>query len=106
MNGNGIFVSANDHHRRAKLRVFLTECRERLRGLTCEEVAARTDVGDHWYRSFESGSLLRVPVPYLARLSRTLELTPVQTMALFFLALPEIYDAYVAQKSSTLGEAV
>lgn len=105
MTANAIFLSATDDDRRTKLRTFLLECRGRLPGLTCEEIARHTDVGSDWYRSFESGRVPRVPVPFLARLSRVLQLPPVQRMALYFLALPEIYEAYAAQRFSLNGEA-
>ncbi len=105
MKANAISLRANDGDRRAKLRTFLMECRRNLPELTCEEIARLTHVSAGWYRTFESGRLRRVSVPFLARLSRVLQLRPVQSMALYFLALPEIYEAYAAQRASASGVA-
>lgn len=108
-------LSANDNDRRTKLTAFLAECRSRVnradvglpatneppvRGLTREETAELTDVTSPWYRRFESGRAMRASVPFLARLSRALRLTPVERMALYYPALPEIYEAHVAQRAS------
>lgn len=106
---------ANDEDRRAKLRTFLTTCRARLRpadvnlpstgrrrviGLRREEVAELVSVSSDWYRWFESGRPIRVSVPFLERLARALQLKPIERLALFALALPEIYEACIAQRRS------
>jgi Helix-turn-helix domain len=115
MSVQAITLSANDEDRRAKLRIFLTNCRARLRpenvglpstarrrvtGLRREEIAELVGVSSDWYRWFESGRPIRVSVPFLARLSRALQLNPIEKLALFYLALPELYEAYIAQRRS------
>lgn len=109
-------ISANDDDRRTKLRMFLTTSRSRLRpedvglpvtsrrrvtGLRREEVAELTGVSSDWYRWFESGRPIRVSVPFLERLCRALKLKPIERIALFSLALPEIYEALVAHRCET-----
>lgn len=113
MSAQAITLSVSDDDRRAKLRTFLTKCRARLQphdvglpstarrrvtGLRREEIAELVGVSSDWYRWFESGRPIRVSVPFLARLSRALQLNPIERIALFYLALPEIYEAYVAQR--------
>lgn len=105
---NGV---ANDD-RRAKLRAFLISCRSRLKpedvglpetgrrrvdGLRREEVAELAGVSTDWYRWFEGGRTVRVSVAFLAKLSDALRLNPVERIALFYLALPEVYDAYASE---------
>jgi transcriptional regulator with XRE-family HTH domain len=117
MSAQAIPLSPNDDDRRVKLRTFLTTCRSRLRpvhvglpstsrrrvtGLRREEVAELVGVSSDWYRWFESGRPIRVSVPFLERLSRALRLKPVERLALFCLALPEIYEACVAHRLSVV----
>ena len=118
MSAQPVTPSPYDDDRRAKLRAFLTDCRARLRpldvglpatarrrvtGLRREEIAELVGVSSDWYRWFESGRPIRVSVPFLARLSSALQLNPIERIALFFLALPEIYEAYVAERHLAAG---
>jgi len=111
MNGT---VSTSDAERRAKLKVFLTNCRARLKpedvgfpstprrrvsGLRREEVAELVGVSGDWYRWFESGRTIRVSASFLAKLCNALRLDPLERISLYYLALPEIYEAYVAQRT-------
>ena len=103
-----------DEERRAKLKTFLTNSRSRLKpsdvglpqtgrrrvtGLRREEVAELAGVSSDWYRWFESGRQIRVSVPFLAKICQVLQLKPIEQIALFYLALPEIYEAYVHQRN-------
>ena len=107
-------VSTADAERRAKLKVFLMNCRSRLKpedvgfpstprrrvsGLRREEVAELLGVSEDWYRWFESGRAIRVSASFLAKLCKVLRLDPIEIISLYYLALPEIYEAYVAQRS-------
>jgi hypothetical protein len=110
------FVNAQstaDEERRTKLRVFLVNCRSRLKpsdvglpssgrrrvsGLRREEVAELAGVSSDWYRWFESGRSIRVSVPFLAKLCQAFRLNAIEQIALFYLALPEIYEAYALQR--------
>lgn len=98
--------------RRAKLKSFLTSRRSRLKpqdvglpetgrrrvdGLRREEVAELADVSTDWYRWFEAGRVGRVSVPFLARLSDALRLNSTERIALFYLAVPEVYEAYASE---------
>lgn len=115
MSAHAVTLSASDDDRRAKLRTFLLTCRSRLlpadvglpltsrrrvTGLRREEVAELVGVSSDWYRWFESGRPIRVSVAFLERLSRVLQLKPIERLALFCLALPEIYEACIAQRQS------
>ncbi len=99
--------------RRTELKTFLTVCRSRLKpqdvglpvtgrrrveGLRREEIAELVGVSTDWYRWFESGRPVRVSVLFLARLSDAFRLDPIERIALFCLALPELYEAYAAQQ--------
>lgn len=112
--------SPSDDARRAKLRVFLTNCRAGLRpldvglpatarrrvnGLRREEIAELVGVSSDWYRWFESGRPIRVSVQFLARLSKVLRLSPIERIALFHLAVPEMYEACVDQMSMASATA-
>jgi transcriptional regulator with XRE-family HTH domain len=106
-----------DEDRRTKLRAFLINCRSRLRphdvglpttanrrvtGLRREEVAELIGVSSDWYRWFESGRPIRVSVPFLAKLCQALQLTPIEQINLYNLALPEIYAAYMAHRTRAI----
>ena len=119
MRGIHVFPSlAHDAERRGKLRTFLLDCRSRLQprdvglpatarrrvsGLRREEVAELVGVSSDWYRWFESGRPIRVSVPFLTSLSDSLRLNPIERISLFYLALPEIYDAYVSQRDHVIS---
>ena len=109
--------SAVDEQRRASLSAFLSKCRallkpsdvglpetprRRVSGLRREEVAELVGVSSDWYRRFESGRPIRVSVPFLANLCRALRLRPIEQIALFYLALPEMYEAYLLQRNIEL----
>lgn len=104
--------------RRTKLKRFLVDARSRLTpldvglpstvrrrvpGLRREEVAELVGVSSDWYRWFESGRQIRVSVGFIARLCAALRLEPVERIGLFFLALPEIYEACIAQRSFVIS---
>jgi len=72
--------------------------RRRVAGLRREEVAELVGISSDWYRWFESGRPIRVSVKFLAKLSRALRLSPLEEIGLYFLALPEVYEAYAAQR--------
>jgi hypothetical protein len=106
--------STGDEERRAKLSAFLVNSRSRLKpsdvglpstgrrrvnGLRREEVAELVGVSSDWYRWFESGRPIRVSVPFLANLCQALRLKPIEQIALFYLAVPEIYEAYLLQRN-------
>ena len=108
----------HDADRRAKLRAFLLDCRSRLKpgdvglpitgrrrvnGLRREEVAELIGVSSDWYRWFESGRPIRVSVPFLTSLCDALRLSPIERISLFYLALPEIYNAYVSQRDHVIS---
>jgi transcriptional regulator with XRE-family HTH domain len=65
--------------------------RRRVAGLRRGEVAELVGVTVDWYRSFESGRAVRVSPRFVARLSKALRLSVADKLALFRLALPEIY---------------
>ena len=109
---------ASDQDRREKLRTFLINCRSRLKphdvglpttlrrrvsGLRREEVAELVGVSSDWYRWFESGRPIRVSVPFLTKLCDALKLDPIEKISLFYLALPEIYEAYIAQRNFVIS---
>jgi hypothetical protein len=111
-------VGTIDDERRAKLRVFLVNCRARLQpedvglpstprrrvtGLRREEVAELVGVSSDWYRWFECGRTIRVSAGFLANLCHALRLDPIERISLFYLALPEIYEAYVAQRNFVIS---
>jgi hypothetical protein len=106
--------STADEERRAKLSAFLVNSRSRLKpsdvglpstgrrrvsGLRREEVAELAGVSSDWYRWFESGRAIRVSVPFLANLCQALRLKPIEQIALFYLAVPELYEAYLLQRN-------
>ena len=110
-------VTTADEDRRAKLCEFLTKCRSRLKpgdvglppttrrrvdGLRREEVAELVGVSIDWYRWFESGRRIRVSATFLAKLSQALRLKPIEQIALFCLAHPEMYEAYLLQRNFEL----
>ncbi|HEV3153437.1 MAG TPA: helix-turn-helix domain-containing protein [Candidatus Baltobacteraceae bacterium] len=101
--------------RHAKLRAFLIECRSRLKptdvglpltprrrvvGLRREEVAELAGISSDWYRWFESGRPIRVSAPFLSRLSHALRLSKSEQRTLYALAVPELYEADIAEKVS------
>lgn len=107
-----------DEDRRAKLKAFLVDARARLkpsevglpstnrrrvRGLRREEIAELVGVSSDWYRWFESGRPIRVSVGFLSKLCRALRLEPIEQISLFYLALPEIYEAYIAQRNFVIS---
>jgi len=111
-------VSTIDYERRAKLRGFLMNCRSRLTpedvglpstprrrvsGLRREEVSELVGVSGDWYRWFESGRTIRVSASFLAKLCKALRLDPIESISLYYLALPEIYEAYVSQRNFVIS---
>jgi transcriptional regulator with XRE-family HTH domain len=72
-------------------------------GLRREEIAELVGVSNDWYRWFESGRQIRVSVTFLAKLCQALQLTPIEQISLFYLALPEIYEAYVALRNFVIS---
>ena len=107
-----------DDDRRSKLRIFLVNCRSRLKpqdvglpstgrrrvsGLRREEIAELVGVSSDWYRWFESGRQIRVSAGFLSNLCKALRLTPIEQISLFYLAMPEIYEAYVAQRNFVIS---
>ena len=97
-----------DCERRLELRSFLTQMRSKLRpeevglpqsnhrrvpGLRRQEVAELVGVSEDWYRWFESGRPISVSPKFLARLGEALRMTPFDQVALYRLALPELYRA-------------
>ncbi|MBV8424742.1 MAG: helix-turn-helix domain-containing protein [Candidatus Eremiobacteraeota bacterium] len=97
-----------DRKRRAELRSFLTHVRSRLHpeevglpevgrrrvpGLRRPEVAELVGVSEDWYRWFESGRPISVSSKFLSRLADALRLTPFEEVALYRLALPDLYRA-------------
>ena len=118
MSAHVVEISTPDQDRRAKLKVFLESCRSRLKpddvglpstgrrrvsGLRREEVAELIGVSSDWYRWFESGRSIRVSVPFLKNLCEALQLEPFERINLFYLALPEIYEAYLAQRNTVIS---
>jgi hypothetical protein len=106
-----------DEGRRARLKVFLVNCRSRLApadvglpqtqrrrvpGLRRDEVAELVGVSSDWYRWFESGRPIRVSVQFLAKLSRVLRLSALEQIGVYHLAFPEVYEAYTAQRHVTI----
>lgn len=94
--------------RRANLRAFLMKIRSNLQpeeiglphnghrrvpGLRRQEVAELIGVSEDWYRWFESGRPISVSPKFIARLAEALRLTPFDEVALYRLALPELYRA-------------
>ena len=97
-----------DLQRRSELRSFLIDMRSRLKpsdvglpmlerrrvpGLRRQEVAELVGVSDDWYRWFESGRNITVSSKFLARVAGALRLGPADEVALYRLALPELYRA-------------
>ena len=112
MNGPLPAPCSAEEVRRAQLKTFLVARRSRLKpgdvglpetgrrrvdGLRREEVAELAGVSSDWYRWFEAGRTARVSSAFLARLSEALRLDPLDRIALFYLAVPEVYEAYAAQ---------
>jgi hypothetical protein len=98
--------SGLDLTRRQELRTFLMRARSRLGpsdvglpqtmrrrvpGLRRGEVAELIGVTFDWYRWFEGGRSIRVSPQLLSRLIATLRLSSRDALALFQLAIPEIY---------------
>ena len=98
----------DDVQRRSELRSFLIEMRARLKpldvglpmferrrvpGLRRQEVAELVGVSEDWYRWFESGRSITVSPKFLARVAGALRLHPADEVALYRLALPELYRA-------------
>ena len=101
-------VVDTDCERREELRSFLTKMRSNLRpedvglpnsvhrrvpGLRRQEVAELVGVSEDWYRWFESGRPISVSPKFLARVAQALQMTPFDRVALYRLALPELYRA-------------
>jgi len=105
----GQFIgSGDDLERRLELRSFLTEMRARLKpcdvglpmlhrrrvpGLRRQEVAELVGVSEDWYRWFESGRNITVSPKFLASVASALQLSPADQVALYRLALPQLYRA-------------
>ena len=102
------FLNTSDVERRSELRTFLIEMRSRLKpcdvglpmldrrrvpGLRREEVAELVGVSEDWYRWFESGRDITVSPKFLARVADALRLHPTDEVALYRLALPDLYRA-------------
>ena len=100
--------TAENLERRSELRSFLIEMRGRLKpcdvglpmlerrrvpGLRRQEVAELVGVSEDWYRWFESGREITVSPRFLARVADALRLAPIDEVALYRLALPELYFA-------------
>ena len=100
--------TAENLERRSELRSFLIEMRGRLKprdvglpmlerrrvpGLRRQEVAELVGVSEDWYRWFESGREITVSARFLARVAGALQLAPTDEVALYRLALPELYFA-------------
>jgi hypothetical protein len=105
-----------DRERRRELRTFLMTSRSRLEptavglpyttrrrvpGLRRGEVAELIGVTVDWYRWFECGRPIRVSPQFIARLISALRLSEPEALALFRLAIPEIYQ--VAPRFSIAG---
>jgi hypothetical protein len=97
-----------DYERRLELRSFLMRMRSnvqpenvglphlghrRVPGLRRQEVAELVGVSEDWYRWFESGRNISVSPRFLARVADALQLGPTDEVALYRLALPELYRA-------------
>jgi hypothetical protein len=104
----GATVDSPEIERRRELRAFLTTkrselapetvgfprgARRRVAGLRRAEVAELIGVSTEWYRWFETGRTVRVSQHFLARLAEVLRLMPTDQVALYRLALPELYEA-------------
>ena len=98
-----------DAERRTQLRIFLMECRGRLRpgdvglpdsrrrrvpGLRRDEVAELVGVSSDWYRWLESGRNVRVSLQLVARIANALKLTASEELTMYALALPELYRVF------------
>jgi hypothetical protein len=96
-----------DQERRRELRAFLMSSRSRLEptevglpftkrrrvpGLRRGEVAELIGVTVDWYRWFECGRPIRVSPQVVSRLISALRLSEREALALFRLAIPEIYQ--------------
>lgn len=68
--------------------------RRRVPGLRRGEVAELVGVTVDWYRAFESGRPVRVSPQFVARLANALRLNAAEQLALFRLALPEVYHLF------------
>ena len=94
--------------RRRLLRSFLMQCRGRLEptllglphtgrrrvpGLRRGEVAELMGVSVDWYRRFECGRSVQVSLQFLSRLIVVLKLTDREVLALYWLAIPEVFRA-------------
>lgn len=101
-------VEDADCERRVELRSFLTKIRSNIRpedvglparshrrvpGLRRQEVAELVGVSEDWYRWFETGRPISVSPKFLARVAHALRLSPNDEVALYRLALPELYRA-------------
>jgi hypothetical protein len=97
-----------DAERRRELRTFLIRTRSRLEpsevGLPCTkrrrvpglrrgEVAELIGVTTDWYRWFECGRPVRVSLHFVSRLIAALRLSGYEALALYRLAIPEMYLA-------------
>ena len=67
--------------------------RRRVPGLRRQEVAELIGVSEDWYRWFESGRQISVSTRFLRRVGEVLKLDPQDTVTLYRLALPELYQA-------------
>lgn len=65
--------------------------RRRVPGLRRGEVAELIGVTVDWYRSFEAGRSVRVSPQLLSRLIAALRMSSLNALALFQLAIPEMY---------------
>lgn len=111
-----------DVERRSRLRSFLVEKRARLKpsdvglpmlerrrvpGLRRAEVAELVGVSEDWYRWFESGRNITVSPKFVARVAGALRLLPSDAVALYRLAIPELYRAdRIARMLGRATEAV
>ena len=101
-------LADTDCERREELRSFLTRMRSNLRpedvglpnnahrrvpGLRRQEVAELVGVSEDWYRWFESGRDITVSPKFLASVASALQLSPADQVALYRLALPQLYRA-------------
>lgn len=99
-------VADLDAERRQELRTFLMSTRSRLEpedvglprtnrrrvpGLRRGEVAELIGVTVDWYRWFESGRPVRVSPQFVSRLISALRLGELEALALYRLAIPEMY---------------
>ncbi len=75
------------------------------KAITQEEVAEAAGITRQWYAMLESDRPVHVSAPLVARIADVLMMEPVERSALFRLALPELRNASLTDRSTAILDA-